>query len=250
MEKKIILFFAVFVFTASSVSAQNVVRGRVVDKDGLPIPGARVTVKGGTESVLSEFDGSFRIPTESAKKKLIIDYVGYNSKTISADRADKVILRPTTFWNDMIVMANVGVFPQLSYGLMVGCVRKFGGYVKCRSDFNFMDNSMECTSDGYKDAGVFWASGSEKRSRINMTAGVMVRASKNIYPYLGAGYGSAVRYWEDYKGNWAKVTDLSSAGLAAEAGLVFRFGSIALSTGVSTSGFEYSEVEVGIGIMF
>ena len=250
MKKRIILYFAAFLLAASQISAQNVVRGRVVDKDGLPIPGARVSVKGGTESVLSDFDGSFRIITDSSKEKLVVDYVGYNSRTVSFDNAENVVLKHTTFWNDMMVMAVGGVYPQSSYGLMVGYVRKFGGYVKFRSDFNAADYSFECTSDGYKEGGVFWAGETEARSRMHISAGFMFRASKNIYPFFGAGYGSAVRYWEDYMGNWAKVKDLSSSGLAAEAGLVLRFGCVAVSVGAASSGFSYSEAEVGVGIMF
>ena len=166
------------------------------------------------------------------------------------DNAENVVLKHTTFWNDMMVMAVGGVYPQSSYGLMVGYVRKFGGYVKFRSDFNAADYSFECTSDGYKEGGVFWAGETEARSRMHISAGFMFRASKNIYPYFGAGYGSAVRYWEDYMGNWAKVKDLSSSGLAAEAGLVLRFGCVAVSVGAASSGFSYSEAEVGVGIMF
>ena len=67
------MYFAAFLLAASQISAQNVVRGRVVDKDGLPIPGARVSVKGGTESVLSDFDGSYRMIVEGEVEKLIVD---------------------------------------------------------------------------------------------------------------------------------------------------------------------------------
>ena len=56
-------------------------------------------------------------------------------------------------------------------------------------------------------------------------------------------------WWEDYFGEWMRVTDLSAKGIAAEGGLIFKVGPVSLSAGVSTTAFKYSELEVGIGIM-
>ena len=70
-----------------------------------------------------------------------------------------------------------------------------------------------------------------------------------LYGYAGAGYGYADVWWEDYFGEWMRVTDLSAKGIAAEGGLIFKVGPVSLSAGVSTTAFKYSELEVGIGIM-
>lgn len=247
---KILLAVWLMISFCVTADAQRVIRGRVVDKDGRPVPGARISVKGGEGTALSEFDGSFRIVAESQGEKLLVDYVGYNSRKVSVDKAESIVLKPTTFWNDMMVMGCLGVYPQVSYGLMIGYVQKFGGYVKFRSDFNFVTPSYDCTSDGKMDNGVFWATGQQQESRIQMTGGMLFRLSNSIYPYVGVGCGSRGVYWEDFGNVWAQVSDYSCRGVAAEAGMIFRMGPMALSVGVSTTSFNYTEAEVGLGVMF
>lgn len=150
----------------------------------------------------------------------------------------------------ILAMASVSVFPQMSYGAMLGYVKKVGGYAKFRSDFSSVTPSYDCVSDGTFDGGLFWASGRQKKSRMQATAGVLFRISKSVYPYVGAGYGSRGVYWEDHSGSWAQVTDYSCKGVAAEAGMIFKLGPVAVSAGVSTTAFKYCEAEVGIGVMF
>lgn len=153
--------------------------------------------------------------------------------------------------DEILAMASASVFPQLSYGLMLGYVKKFGGYVKFRSNFASAAPSYVCTSGGeVSGGGLFWASGGQVKTRMQATGGLLVRVSRNIYPYVGAGYGNRGVYWEDYKGNWAEVVDYSCKGVAAEAGLICKIGPLAVSAGVSTTAFKYIEAEVGIGVMF
>lgn len=150
----------------------------------------------------------------------------------------------------VVAMASVSVFPQMSYGVMAGYVKKIGGYAKFRSDFSSVKPSYSCSSDGQIDEGVFWASGNQKKSRMQATAGLLFRLSKSVYPYVGAGYGSRRVFWQDFKGDWACVTDQSCKGVAAEAGFIFKIGPVAVSAGVSTTALKYCEAEVGIGVMF
>jgi hypothetical protein len=56
-------------------------------------------------------------------------------------------------------------------------------------------------------------------------------------------------HWQDYNGQWAQVSDYSCKGIAAEAGLIIKMGPVAVSAGVSTTAFRYTELEVGIGLM-
>lgn len=152
---------------------------------------------------------------------------------------------------EILAAAQTGIYPQLSYGFMFGMVKKYGWYVKARSDFNFQSSSYNCTSTGeIEGGGHIWTEGSSKKYRIVVAAGGMLRASRWSYPYLGVGYGSRGLYWKDFHGEWAKVTDKSCAGIALDAGVVLKFGKIALTIGVSNTSFKYTEAEVGIGVMF
>lgn len=152
---------------------------------------------------------------------------------------------------ETIAAAQVGVYPQISYGFMFGMVKKYGWYVKARSDFNFQSSSYNCTSTGeIEDGGHIWTNGASKRFRLVVTAGGMLRASRWCYPYVGVGYGSRGLYWKDFQDEWVKVTDKSCAGVALDAGVALKFGKIALTIGLNNTAFKYTEAEVGIGVMF
>lgn len=152
---------------------------------------------------------------------------------------------------EILATAQAGVYPQLSYGFMLGMVKKYGWYVKAKSDFNFQSSSYNCTSIGeIEGGGHIWTDGASKKSRLVITAGGMLRASRWCYPYVGVGYGSRGLYWKDFQGEWAKVIDKSCAGVAFDAGVALKFGKIALTLGVNNTAFKYTEAEVGIGVMF
>lgn len=261
---KIAVSIAFILMSIISAAGQETVKGKIVDKDGMPIPGARVSVKGGEESVLSEFDGSFTVSLDGNRPsgKLIVDYIGYNSKTVAVDNASEIVLKKTTFWDHVLVMPSFGICPEeqqswMSYGLMLGYVDRFGGYLKFRSDFKRITSTnlrerrslTECNSNGETADGYIWTTGNYEKNRMQATGGVIMRFCSWLYGYAGAGYGYADVWWEDYFGEWMRVTDLSAKGIAAEGGLIFKVGPVSLSAGVSTTAFKYSELEVGIGIM-
>lgn len=153
--------------------------------------------------------------------------------------------------NEILTSAQVSMFPQLSYGFMFGMVKKYGWYVKARSDFKFISCSYSCMSTGEIDGGGhIWTDGMSKKTRLAVTAGGMIRASRWCYPYVGLGYGYRNLYWKDFQGEWAKVSDRSCSGLSLDAGLVLKFGKVALTVGVNNTAFKYTEAEVGIGVMF
>lgn len=107
-----------------------------------------------------------------------------------------------------------------------------------------------CDRQGMTDGGIIWATGEQRKSRMLATGGALFRVAKWFYPYVGAGYGSRNVYWQDYEGQWAKVGDFSCKGIALEVGTIFKLGPVAISAGVSNTAFKFTEVEVGVGLMF
>lgn len=199
----------------------------------------------------SDLTGDYGRITTSGQKQ-----VRFNVDKLKHALADKAITftlnvrNKNVVKNNIMLMASASIVPQLSYGFMLGYVRKIGGYAKFRSDFGSIDPSYGCMSDGTADGNVFWASGLQKKARFQATAGMLFRASGSVYPYIGAGYGSRGVYWEDYNGEWAQVMDYSCEGISAEAGLIFKAGPIVFSAGVSSTAFKYVEAEIGIGVAF
>ena len=78
--KKLLLLGFFLLLCSLYLSAQNTVSGTVTDKKGNPIPGAKVEIKGGTESTITELDGTFTLETKIPAQKVKVYYVGMQSK--------------------------------------------------------------------------------------------------------------------------------------------------------------------------
>lgn len=222
-------------------NVQSCVVDVVLNVDGRPLRNYSIEdLRGDYGKITKSGQKQFRFNVERTRQTLADKEITFTLNIRSKDVLDDKIL----------AMASLSVFPQMSYGAMVGYVKKLGGYAKFRSDFSSVTPSYDCASDGTFDGGLFWASGRQKKSRMQATAGMLFRATKTVYPYVGAGYGSRGVYWEDSEGSWAQVIDYSCKGVAVEAGLIFGIGPVAVSAGVSTTSFKYVEAEVGIGVMF
>ena len=155
----------------------------------------------------------------------------------------------------MLVMAEVGYHPsQLSYGGMIGFVRKNGAYVKFRSDFGSASADLECDDSGALTSGgegtPYYKEGVTQKARLSVTAGYLRQLWKPVYLYAGAGYGSRTLAWETVEGELVKNTDHSAVGVAAELGVIGRLGKFALSVGFHTVNFKHHEVTGGVGIIF
>lgn len=189
---------------------------------------------------------------ESGQKLIKYDFSRNKEELAGKKLAFKVNVKSKdVLESNVLAMASASVFPQMSYGLMGGWVRKFGGYAKVRTDFNFPGTTFTCDKAGnIEGGGTIWTSGKEQKARFNFTAGVLFRASHWLYPYTGLGYGSRTLCWEDYQGQWAKVSDYSCSGVSLEIGAIFKLGKFAVSAGVSNTAFKYTEVEIGLGVMF
>jgi len=67
---------------------RQILTGRVIDINGTPLSGASVTIRESGKSTLTDGQGMFHIPASAAKSKLIVSFIGYNTREIvlSADQ--------------------------------------------------------------------------------------------------------------------------------------------------------------------
>ena len=152
-----------------------------------------------------------------------------------------------------LVMPVIGLGETMSYGAMVGVVKKTGVYAKVKYNFQSLDNNYECNDQGViagTDNYNSWFTGENKIARFAVTAGLLQRLWKPAYLYVGAGYGYKRLGWELDSGEWAENTDKTYKGIEAEVGGIYRIKNFALSAGVQTNSFKYWEATLGIGIMF
>lgn len=75
---------------------QNI-KGKIVDENRMPLPGATITEQGTKNNVLTDFDGEFQITVQSNTAMLVVTYVGYVKKVFLADQINPTIqLQPET----------------------------------------------------------------------------------------------------------------------------------------------------------
>lgn len=260
--KKLLSILCLLLASVTYAFAQNVVSGTVVDRDGNPIPGAKVEIVGSTESVITELDGTFRFDIQSPAKKVQVFYAGMQTK-MQTIRPDMIIkLSKTTWWNmkpeKYSWLINVqGAFPESgvknsSFGLMVGRVKTLGWYVKgvyCpgeSTDGDYVSYPEESDQISY------WTTGKDKRSFYAATAGVLVRLGCPVHLYAGAGYANRKVAWELADGTYAKNTEYSYSGVAVDYGLMLKIGKFSVNGGVLMSLADGCEFigNVGIGVCF
>ena len=77
----------------ATISSQTSVKGTVLDaKDGLPLIGASILVKGTGDGTVSDFDGSFELSTTAPMPfSLVVSYTGYGEKVIEITDASKAV---------------------------------------------------------------------------------------------------------------------------------------------------------------
>lgn len=152
------------------------------------------------------------------------------------------------------VMPVVGYHPsQLSYGLMVGVMKRTGGYLKAKHSFSKTSpTSFDCNDRGLSEpeGTERWYTGKTEKSRMALTGGIVQRIWKPLYLYAGAGYGSRTQVWETISGSWAKNKDHSFEGVEAEIGAIVAFRHLVVSIGAQTNSFELLEGNLGIGVIF
>ena len=151
-----------------------------------------------------------------------------------------------------LVMPLVGIGETLSYGVMVGVVRKWGGYVKAKYNFVNQSTSVNVNDNGSLEysSSYTWFTGNDKASRFSVTAGAMFRIILPLYVYAGMGYGTKTLAWEMADGNWAEASEHSVQGIASEVGLIYRLQNFAISAGVENTQGKCWEANVGIAVMF
>ncbi|SMC58378.1 TonB-linked outer membrane protein, SusC/RagA family [Pedobacter nyackensis] len=79
-----------------SYFATKDIRGTVLDEDGLPLPGATIQIKNSTKVVLTNGKGEFELKGIDEKAILVISFIGYKSKEISAGQASPVTIHLET----------------------------------------------------------------------------------------------------------------------------------------------------------
>lgn len=150
-----------------------------------------------------------------------------------------------------LLMPVAGIGTPLSYGAMIGVVKKWGVYAKVKTNLGNNDYELDSTSKGMDGNGnSVWFGNETESYRMSFTGGLMFRMIMPLYLYVGGGYGYKTLKWKTADDKWARITDKSYQGAEAELGLIWRIKNVALSAGAQSINFKHFEGTVGLGIMF
>ena len=92
-----------------SPSQSHPLQGQVTDRDGLPIIGANIQVKGASIGCITDIDGNFRLNAPLGSE-LVISYIGYTTKTLVVNKQHflQVHLDEDTKTLDEVVVVGYG----------------------------------------------------------------------------------------------------------------------------------------------
>jgi TonB-dependent starch-binding outer membrane protein SusC len=75
--------FLLCLYTLPAMAQNVVVSGKVTDsKDGSPIPGVSILVKGTSAGTVTDINGHYKLSVPSSSKTLVISYIGYDKKEV------------------------------------------------------------------------------------------------------------------------------------------------------------------------
>ncbi len=103
-----------------------IIKGKVTDVTGSPLPGATVMAKGTKIAVLTDFDGNFSIEMPVNSTTLVISYVGMETKEIDASNTSPTIVLTELGQNLKEVVVTTG-YEKTSKRTFTGAISKISG---------------------------------------------------------------------------------------------------------------------------
>src|SRR5574344_1843981 len=108
MKRLMTMLLSIMVLSASSAFAQYVVKGVVVDVAGESVIGAAVLQQGTANGTQTGLDGEFTLTVPSASTVLEISFLGYQTVTVEAGKAARIVMQDDTKFLDEVVVVGYG----------------------------------------------------------------------------------------------------------------------------------------------
>lgn len=100
------------------VTAVRTLEGRVIGGgDKQPIPGASVKIDGTNTGAITDADGYFRLKADSGRHHLVVGYIGYQTRQVSAnvpDTGKTIMLQPNSDALAEVVVTNYSAQPKMA----------------------------------------------------------------------------------------------------------------------------------------
>ncbi|MET3113554.1 TonB-linked SusC/RagA family outer membrane protein [Pedobacter sp. CG_S7] len=112
MNRKFTIFFSCFFLFALTTYAQQIIKGTVTDaNDGKGIPGVSVFIKGTTQGVSTQPNGSYSITVSSTARTLEVKYLGYITQEVVINNRStiNIVLSSSTETLSEVVVTALGI---------------------------------------------------------------------------------------------------------------------------------------------
>lgn len=112
----------VFLTFTLNVSAQKTISGKVVDTEGIGIPGVNVVVKGTTIGVATDVDGNWTLTIPNEESILLFSAIGMKNTSEKALKTSKIVMQSDTEVLDEVVVVAYGTAKRESLTGSAGVV--------------------------------------------------------------------------------------------------------------------------------
>ena len=143
----------------------------------------------------------------------------------------------------------INQYSELSYGLTIGSVKKYGWFISAMSNFNFdgFYSDYECDKDFYVNDIYPEYTENSSYTRLSIIGGFMINDSGPVSFKAGIGYGMRAKLYETTSGYWVKNTSTSANGIDISMGLQAIFRGFVVSFDVITTKGKVFEAKIGFG---
>lgn len=109
-----------------TIYQQLEIKGSVKDKEGMPLPGASIIIKGTTSGVTTDFDGNFVLGVADENVILLVSYIGFATKEVELNGQStiNIILEESVGGLDEVVVVGYGTQKKVN---LTGSVSKIIG---------------------------------------------------------------------------------------------------------------------------
>ncbi|MBR6458435.1 MAG: TonB-dependent receptor [Bacteroidales bacterium] len=162
---RIALVFAALFLSVAPAFAQQA-KGKVQDRDGLPVIGAAVVVQGTSNGTTTGLDGEWELSGVKAGSILVISSIGYVTKTVSAADAALVILEEDTIMLEDVVVVGYGVQKK---SVVTAAIAKVGSDELGKTAPVRVDNALKGLAAGVNVTSSSGQPGAAARIRVRGT---------------------------------------------------------------------------------
>ncbi|MBO4574429.1 MAG: PEGA domain-containing protein [Bacteroidales bacterium] len=185
---------------------------------------------------------------KSAMKDILVERNGGIDKVHLVLEKETLSSYAETGYKFLTLNASVNQYSDLSYGVTLGSMKKFGWFVSATTNFGFGTSyDFECDADHYVGNYYPEYTGTESFSSLSLMGGLLMRLDGAVALRLGAGFGMRMKRYETVSGYWVKNTDISAQGLDLSLGLQCNFRGFIVSLDCVTTSFKTFEAKIGLG---